>query len=145
MNLTIAQRQLLLDAVPFLRPRNLWTGKLIEDCDWIVGEGLPQGWLRLFLMYCKNLKLHLVATNTLDTFRFTDVKEKYGRLCLYNHGEPESAEFLTILYERYSAHVCLQCGKPATYTTKGWIMPVCEQCLNTTTMLPYEVEKLPKT
>lgn len=33
-------------------------------------------------------------------------------------------------YEDLSWNTCIKCGKPATYTSKGWIAPYCEECVN---------------
>ena len=45
----------LIQYFPFLYPRNVWTDKPIEDYgyDWCLGvDELPEGWIRLFLLYC---------------------------------------------------------------------------------------------
>lgn len=144
MKLTDKQRRKLIKAYPFLQPRNLWTGKEIDDADWIVGEELPDGWLRLFLMYCKELKPHLVNSNYLDKFMFTDVKEKYGTLRLNNYGEPKSARWLTVKYERFSEYVCCLCGKLATKQTEGYIMSLCDSCSEKDCFLCWKTTKLPK-
>ena len=93
-------------------------------------------------MYCKDLRKYLVESNVLNEFRFTDIKEKYGRLCIYNAGEPDSAMFLTALYERFSEQVCLKYGKLASYTTKGWIMPICKECTTSVDILSTEIERI---
>lgn len=144
MTLTNEQKRILISIFPFLQLRNVWTGKLLEHTNCIIGECLPEGWFRLFLMYCKDLLPYLEGTNTVDKFMFTDVKEKYGRICLYNMGEPEGAELLTSLYEHFSQFVCLRCGKLANYTTKGWIMPICKDCANTVSMLSHDIEPVTK-
>ena len=91
MTLTPEQRKKLVKLYPYLQPRNVWTDKVSEDYDYsyIRGEHeLPTGWLRLFFLYCKNLRNRLVETDALDKFRFSQLKEKYGRMCLYNFGIP---------------------------------------------------------
>ena len=78
MILTVEQRKKLIELYPYLQPRNLWTDKVSEDYDYsyIRGEHeLPEGWIRLFFLYCKNLRSKLVETNTLDKFRFSQLKK----------------------------------------------------------------------
>ena len=146
MKLTTEQRKQLIKVYPYLQPRNVWTGKISEDYDYsyIRGEHeLPDGWLRLFLLYCKNLRPILVETELLDKFRFSQLKEKYGRMCLYNFGIPRSsgADILTMMYESYSQDICHVCGKQARYESKGWIEPWCEECID---KCPYQYYKIYK-
>lgn len=146
MTLTAEQRKKLIDLYPYLQPRNLWTGKVSEDYDYsyIRGEHeLPEGWLRLFFLYCKNLRPILVETELLNKFGFSQLKEKYGRMCLYNFGIPRKggADILTMMYESYSQDICHVCGKPARYDSKGWIEPWCEECIH---RCPYQYSKIYK-
>lgn len=144
MTLTKEQRKQLIEIYPYLQPRNLWAGKIADDYDYsyIRGEHeLPDGWLRLFFLYCKNLRPILIETNLLDKFQFSQLKEKYGRMCLYNFGYPKygGADILTHLYESYSQQICHVCGKPARYESKGWIEPWCEDCID---RCPYQYFKI---
>ena len=144
MTLTAEQRKKLIELYPYLQPRNLWAGKVSEDYDYsyIRGEHeLPEGWIRLFFLYCKNLRSKLVETDTLDKFRFSQLKEKYGRMCLYNFGIPKNsdADILTSLYESYSTQICHVCGKLARYESLGWIEPWCESCAD---KCPYTKTKI---
>ena len=134
MNLTKKQRKQLIEIYPYLQPRTIWTGNITEYYDYghIRGEyELPDGWLRLFFLYCKNLRQCLVEEGMLDKFRFSELKEKYGRMCLSNSGIPGkgNAAILTHLYESYSTQICHVCGKPARYKSLGWIDPWCEDCV----------------
>ena len=63
-------------------------------------------------------------------WRITDIKEKFGTFRLYcNYG---SIELYNIInkYEELSWHTCIKCGKTATQTSKDWISPYCENCIN---------------
>lgn len=63
----------LIDYFPFLYPRNVWTDKPVEDYDysWCLGvDELPEGWVRLFLLFCKHLRKDLILHKYLDKFRF---------------------------------------------------------------------------
>lgn len=143
MELTNLQRQKLINSFPYLQLRNLWSGKLVENCEYIVGDSIPEGWFRLFLLYCKNIKSSLEKSNYIDEFMFTDVKEKYGTLRLSNNGEPSSTKYITYCYESFSKFVCQHCGSMADRQTEGWIMSLCNNCLE---LLPYtsKTVKLPK-
>lgn len=133
-DLTTDQIKQLVEMYPFLKPVNVWTGKISDDYDYSYFKGqheLPDGWIRLFLMFCKSLRPHLIDANYLDKFMFTDVKEKYGTMRLYNNGCPSTAHYLEILYEQFSYYVCQKCGQFATKETQGWIgtYTYCNDCL----------------
>lgn len=144
MTLTSEQRKKLIELYPYLQPRNLWTGKVSEDYDYSYIRGeyeLPDGWLRLFFLYCKNIRPYLIKANILNTFQFSQLKEKYGTMRLYNFGitQENDAHILTYLYESYSAQICHICGKPARYESLGWIKPWCEDCID---KCPYTKTKI---
>ena len=63
-----------------------------------------------------------------NKFYFTQVKEKYGGLCLYNNGATEEVLDIISKYEYLSQFVCDRCGKPADYQTCGWIENICNEC-----------------
>ena len=46
-----------------------------------------------------------------------------------NYGSPELYNIIN-KYENLSWNTCINCGKPATHTSKGWIAPYCEECVN---------------
>lgn len=134
----------LLQHFPFLTPRNVFTDELPEyyNYEYMRGIGeIPVGWERLFLLFCKHLRTALVKYNFLDKFRFTQIKEKYGSLRLYNTGTPEALERpvfiqgvpvdsyeLILIYEHLSNFVCERCGAPAKFTTRGWVTQLCADC-----------------
>ena len=63
-------------------------------------------------------------------FRITQIKEKYGELCVYaNFGSNEIYDVI-IKYEYLSYHTCINCGKPATKLTDGYILPYCDDCFS---------------
>lgn len=131
--LTIEQNKLLLNKFPFLQPRNVWTDEILEDYDYsyILGIGeLPEGWERLFLLFCKNLKKELDKFNFIDKFRFSQIKEKYASMRLYNNGYPKDSNghVLESIYEYMSSYVCEVCGEPATCETKSYVSVYCNDC-----------------
>lgn len=132
LNLTKEENKILIEYFPFLQPRNVWTDKICEDYDYdyILGVGdLPDGWERLFLLYCKHLKIELDKFNFTDKFRFSQIKEKYGDMRLYNNGYPKDSKCFDLesIYSHLSTYICQTCGKPAKYESIGWIAQECAQ------------------
>lgn len=121
----------LIERYPFLQPRNVWTDKVPEDFDYSYTrlDEIPNGWRMAFgLELCEELRIALIEENYLDKFRFSQIKEKYGRLCLYNFGASERVHAILRKYEKLSETVCIVCGAPATRITRGWISPFCDNC-----------------
>ena len=79
-------------------------------------------------MCCKAIRPHLVNANILDSFMFTQVKEKYGTMRLYNNGYTDDMFRIFMLYEGFSEYVCEDCGNFATEQTKHWIESYCYDC-----------------
>lgn len=94
-------------------------------------DAVEPGWNKAFgKQYLEDLKKQLKKDKMLYKWRITQIKEKYGKFILfYNYGSPELYNIIN-KYESLSWNTCIQCGKPATYTSKGWIAPYCEECVN---------------
>lgn len=121
----------LIEEYPFLQPRNVWTDKISEDYDYsyVLGvDDIPKGWERLFLQMCKDLKKQLIKDNYLDKFRFTQIKEKYNTLRLYNNGCSEKAHRILDKYEYMSRYICTICGNIAEYETQNYRASFCRNC-----------------
>lgn len=113
---------------PFWKARNVWTGK---SCGYSFTEYdfIPEGWRKAFgKQLSKDLKKVLKKTHYLKKFRFSQIKEKYGELCLYCFSAPEEVFEVLHKYELLSIGYCYICGKPARYCSKGWVAYVCEDC-----------------
>lgn len=122
----------LCERMPYLVPRNVWTGKIVENYDYSYIEGeyeLPSGWLKLFLMCMEDIRQPLVDSNYLNEFRFSQIKEKYNTMRLYNFGASKEVHDIISKYEYISQFVCQKCGKPATKETIGWITSYCDDCI----------------
>ena len=97
-------------------------------------DELPDGWRKAFCpQIWDELKAILEKADFVNDFRFMQIKEKWGTLRLYSGGVPDSI-FEEICdweskYDKLSSEVCINCGKPATRMTLGWINFVCEDCL----------------
>lgn len=121
---------------PFLKVYNVWTGKF---CGYGFTEydNLPYGWQQAFGKQLlediksaykedKKKNRHLKWK---DALRFTQIKEKYGELCLYADATKRISNVLR-KYELLSICYCPNCGKPVRYCTKGWVSYLCEDCFN---------------
>lgn len=115
---------------PFYISRNVWTGKFMGfTSTWY--DDIPDGWRKAFgKQFSKDLKKALKKDGILKTFRFQQIKEKYGTLRLYNNGEGENTGNVIRYYENLSMCYCIMCGKLARYCTQGWVEYVCEDCFN---------------
>jgi hypothetical protein len=127
----IEQNKKLVKRYPFLLPRNVWNDELPEDYDYSyingIGE-LPPGWEKLFLQMCEDIRQPLINAGQLETFRFTQIKEKYNRMECYNNGSTEEVLDIIGKYTMMARLVCTNCGKPATYETYGYIASYCDDC-----------------
>ena len=91
-------------------------------------DEIPEGWQKAFCpQIWDELKEILERHNYLNEFRFVQIKEKYGELCLYSGLFDEITKW-EIKYGKLSEKICIHCGKPAKYMSLGWISPWCEDC-----------------
>lgn len=125
----------LIKEHPYLLPRNVWTGKVRKDYDYSYTEydHIPKGWKIGFGKFLlEDLKVACLKTNFLDKLRFSQIKEKYGTLRMYNFGAPQEVHNVLEKYEFISEHVCIQCGSPYACIVNdyGWCLPLCECCWN---------------
>ena len=80
------------------------------------------GWFQLIDQACQKI------TEVSPKAYFTQIKEKYGILCLYlvgNDAAHDAAEWA----ENQSSHVCEHCGSTQEVTTEGgWLRTLCKTC-----------------
>jgi hypothetical protein len=90
-----------------------------------------QGWRDLLQRACARIRAAVQADG--GSFKFTQVKEKYGTARLYWEGAlSEEAEAkvdeAVDLAEARSACTCEQCGKPGRlFNRGGWLMTACDE------------------
>lgn len=116
---------------PYLIPRSVWTGEIVDDYDftWTLADDVEKGWRKLFLQMCEDIREPLIKANYLNKFRFTQIKEKYGTLSCYNNGAPDEVHRIIHKYEYMSQFVCVECGSTdAEEYADGWICPYCPKC-----------------
>lgn len=129
---TVEENIELCKKYPFLFPRSVWDDKPIEgyDYSWTELDAIPDGWRIAFGdMLIEEIGEALELTNNLETFRFDQIKEKYGSLRVYYHGGNEMVDRIIEKYSVLSENICMKCGKPDVYMTNiGWIYPCCKDC-----------------
>ena len=142
----IKENKKLIKEFPFLLPKNRFNGRVSYDYDYTYTEldDMPEGWRNTFgIEMCEKIKKCLLKADYLNKYRITQIKEKWGTLRWYDMGVPISIseEYYNIInyYEDKSMLVCLDCGKPTKYVTKGWIEYMCDDCLTN------KLEKQPTT
>ena len=136
----------LCEKFPFLIPHNPFSGRRITDgagfwpgspdevpeydYEYTELDNMPDGWRIAFgEKLCEELRDNLEKCGRLHDFFFTQIKEKYGSLRLYNIGLNEDGWQIIYKYEVLSKKICIRCGKPATKMTTGWISPYCDECV----------------
>jgi len=140
----------LLEKFEWLTPRNLWSGKKITDCMGENGElgfwpndedhhpdydytytllnDFPIGWRFAFGWEMINEINDVISECNLKDFYPTQIKEKYGSLRFYTSYTTETIYNIIKKYEDMSERICVNCGKPATKISVGWICPWCSDC-----------------
>ena len=139
MNKRIKKKQIkmknkkLCKRYPFIAIRNWRTDEPIKSYWFTHLDDMPDGWRAVFgKQMCEEVREILIKGNYLNEYRVIQIKEKYGQLCWYGNGVPESIyyelEDIIYKYERMSERICIRCGRPATKISLGWISPWCDKC-----------------
>lgn len=135
----------LLEKYPWLTPYNEWTGELNEDYDYdhTWADDIPDGWRLAFGdQMLEELSQLLKKYNIEKEYSIVEIKEKFGGLRWYDDGFPKEGyeEYKDWLYkyEELSFKTCINCGKPATRISKGWISPYCDDCIDENRSIPIE-------
>ena len=93
-------------------------------------DAMPAGWRIAFgEELCKEIMEELTRNNCVDSYRIVQIKEKHGALRWYAQGGTERIHReIVSKYEALSRRICIQCGRPATLVSKGWVAPWCSAC-----------------
>ena len=92
-------------------------------------DDMPDGWRKAFgIKMCKEIKAELKKHNYLRKYRITQIKEKFGGLRWYDAGSPQSIFDIISKYGHLSQTICINCGKPATCISAGYVSPYCDDC-----------------
>ena len=124
-----------------------WLQRIIKFLDWINDwplqlfhclpsytelDAMEPGWRKAFgIQMCEEIREALLkhGFKALFRYRITQIKEKWGRLCWYDAISTEEIFAITMKYDRISSRTCVDCGKPATKISTGWICPYCDDCI----------------
>lgn len=102
---------------------------------------VPDGWKDLFLDMCDKLAAAIKGKENENTFRFDEIKEKWGELRMYAAGSSEEAKRIMDKHTEKSRKICIRCGAPATRISKGWISPFCDNCIGNCQSYPIDKEE----
>ena len=145
----IEKNKELCEKYPFLIPSNRFSGKRINcnepgfwpgdpdnipewNYEFTELDDMPDGWRTAFgEQMCEEIKQALLdegGEKFLNEYRIVQIKEKYGYLRWYDNWTTNKIQQIIGKYENLSMKTCINCGKPATKMTTGWIMPFCDDC-----------------
>ena len=100
---------------------------MINDLYYECGDG----WLPLIKEAQSIIDKYNENHKSKEPIEFTQIKEKWGALCLYlNYYVPEIGDQINKL-ENKSLEICEHCGTDknvSTEWTHGWVMTLCEDC-----------------
>lgn len=127
LEITSEEKEQLMKEYPFLRNGNY--------C-WF--DSIPSGWRKIVKNKLPKIKNRLIEINKLDTYKISDIKEKWGFLRWYDNSSDEIIISLIGELEKESEHTCIICGNVAKWISLGWISPYCDDCKN------YLMKKMPE-
>jgi hypothetical protein len=88
------------------------------------GLAVGDGWAGIISTMCWILN----QRDTAKTFRFDQVKEKFGLLRVYHSGGSEYMAGVVRMAEDISGKTCEVCGQPGEQRKGGWIKTLCDRC-----------------
>lgn len=118
-------RPVFLRVYPFMEMRDCDGQK--TGCDWAFM--IPEGWRKLVIPFCDDMTT-AAKEDGVDVTRLEihSVKKKNGALQITtNMSSPRISEII-LVYECLSSMFCERCGDVPVSFTKGWVMPLCNNC-----------------
>ena len=88
------------------------------------GLAVGDGWAGIISTMCWILN----QRDTAKTFRFDQIKEKFGVLRVYHAGGSEYMAGVVRMAEDISGSICEMCGQPGEQRKGGWIKTLCDRC-----------------
>lgn len=92
---------------------------------------MPNGWRKTFgEKMCEEIndELMIWPQEDREKFRVIDIKEKWAHLCFYTNFTSSHLNQIIGKYSLISRLTCIHYGGPARWITRGWYMPVCDEC-----------------
>jgi len=112
--------------------------KLFGDVDKPVTQTLicfgcecDDGWFTILYELCTELTVmaQKEGPEREEVLRFTQIKEKYGELCVYTQGTTDEMQTVIDKAEAKSSKVCEQCGKKGSIDNNHyWLKTLCPGC-----------------
>ena len=130
-NAQIELNKRLIERYPFLEIKG-WNSSEANDFHSTWLDCMPDGWKKtLGIPLCEELREELlrVDPSLLNTYRVSQVKEKYGTLRWYDDDYSDQIQDILTKYEDISRFTCVVCGKiNVPIFDDGWISPFCVEC-----------------
>lgn len=135
----------LLEKYPFLIHRNVFSGEACYQTEeenlkynWY-NEWNDYGWEKIWKRFMQELfkEYDKLPDEAKEKFAIWDSKEKYGTLRVSLSGYTEGMQEAETILHFMSSVTCQNCGKQPRdskgnhliWTTKGWIINLCKDCL----------------
>lgn len=121
----------VINAFPWLQIHNAFSGEAVEDYRFTMLDEIPKGWRAAFAVpMCHEIQNEWNRIKRLhgEEFFILQWKEKYGTFRIYFSYYTKKLDEIEEKYNNISENVCIECGKPATCITTGWISPYCDDC-----------------
>ena len=119
----------LVEKYKWLTPRNVITGRKIEFKNFTELDYMAPGWRAAFgdqLCEEMNAVIRTWPIEEQEEFDITDIKEKWGRLCIYTNFTTDELEKVIEKFEALSTQTCYMCG--ATPVIWSHNLPLCATC-----------------
>ena len=118
------------EKILFERYPQLFCGRTLPLTESLMGFGIEvgSGWFKLINDLCEKIQTHCDELGYNDT-KFTQIKEKWGRLRIYMNYADDFIYDLIYKAEEDSGHICEVCGsKRGKMRDDGWHMVRCKKC-----------------
>jgi len=93
----------------------------------VFGCECGDGWYGILRASCNRIASHEKYAGQ-QSFRFSQIKEKYGTIRLYHDGGDAYCQGVISMAEAMSAMTCELCGDPGKTNAIGWLLTLCEEC-----------------
>ena len=129
----------LIEKYPWCIPPDRWDPLYVHpqginpdyDYTWTMLDDMPDGWRIAFGEdFCADIQAiyETLPETTKQLFYPAQIKEKFGALRVYWNVAVDGMSDVIRKYEEKSHGICVNCGKPATLISTGWICPWCDDC-----------------
>lgn len=133
-------KEFISEHFPFLCGRDMFSSEINRKDDWtpyITPFECQKGWHDLLYETFEKLKQLLKDNDLLDKYTVSQIKSKYGELCIYGYLDISISndKIEREIYKIYdvaaakSRTICEFCGKPGKCDRyDGWVYTICDDC-----------------